>query len=172
MKVVPMQIQMSLSQSRGRLPSVLRRYVRAAVGDTSGAAAIEFGVMIPLLSLMVVSVTDIGLAVYRKMQVENAAQAGAQYAIARGFDTSGISSAVTSATNSAAITASPAPLLFCGCPTRGGVSSVSCGTVCAGGAQAGTYTTVSAQATYSTLINYQIVAATYTYSAQSTARLQ
>jgi len=167
-----MRIRMSLSQSRGRIPHVLRRHVRAAVGDTSGAAAIEFGFMIPLLSLMVVSVTDIGLAVYRKMQVEEAAQAGVQYAIARGFDTSGISSAVTSATNSTTVTASPAPVQFCGCPTSGGVSSVSCGTVCTGGAQAGTYATVSAQATYSTLINYQIVAATYTYNAQSTARLQ
>ncbi|WP_271566512.1 TadE/TadG family type IV pilus assembly protein [Bradyrhizobium sp. CCBAU 11386] len=146
--------------------------MRAAVRDTRGAAAIEFGIMIPLLSLMVVSVSDIGLAVYRKMQVEQAAQAGAQYAIARGFDASGISSAVTSATNSTVITASPAPVQFCGCPTNEGVSSVSCGTVCSGGAQAGTYATVSAQATYYTLINYQIVAATYTYNARSTARLQ
>ncbi|UPK40358.1 hypothetical protein IVB18_18615 [Bradyrhizobium sp. 186] len=128
--------------------------------------------MIPLLSLMVVSVSDIGLAVYRKMQVEDAAQAGAQYAIVHGFDMSGISSAVTSATNSTAITASPSPVQFCGCPTSTGVSSVSCGTVCTGGAQAGTYATVSAQATYYTLINYQIVGATYTYNAQSTARLQ
>ncbi|GLR85113.1 TadE/TadG family type IV pilus assembly protein [Bradyrhizobium iriomotense] len=146
--------------------------MRTAARDTRGAAAIEFGIMVPLLSLMVVSVADIGLAVYRKMQVEEAAQAGAQYAIARGFDTSGISSAVTSATNSTAITASPGPVQFCGCPTSGGVSSVGCGTVCTGGAQAGTYATVSAQATYYTLINYQIVAATYTYNAQSTARLQ
>ncbi|WP_456654679.1 TadE/TadG family type IV pilus assembly protein [Bradyrhizobium sp. JR3.5] len=140
--------------------------------DTGGVAAIEFGIMIPLFSLMVVSVTDIGLAVYRKMQVENAAQAGAQYAIARGFNTSGISNAVTSATNSTAITASPSPVQFCGCPTSTGISTVSCGTVCTGGAQAGTYATVSAQATYYTMINYQIVAATYTYNAQSTARLQ
>ncbi|MDA9427150.1 hypothetical protein XH97_34290 [Bradyrhizobium sp. CCBAU 53380] len=143
----------------------------AAVRDTRGIAAIEFAIMVPLLSLMVVSVTDIGLAVYRKMQVEDAAQAGAQYAIAHGFDASAMSSAVTSATNSTAITASPAPIQFCGCPTSRGVSTVSCGTVCTGGAQAGTYTTVSAQATYYTLINYQIVSS-YTYNAQSTARLQ
>jgi Flp pilus assembly protein TadG len=149
-----------------------RDLIGNVVRDTRAVAAVEFGIMIPLLSLMVVSVTDIGLAVYRKMQVENAAQAGAQYAIARGFDTSGISSAVTSATNSTVITASPSPVQFCGCPSSTGVSTVSCGTVCTGGAQAGTYATVSAQATYYTLINYQIVAATYTYNAQSTARLQ
>ncbi|OAE99058.1 hypothetical protein AYJ54_33920 [Bradyrhizobium centrolobii] len=161
-----------LCHSRFRTFLRLREFVFAAVRDTDGAAAIEFGFMVPLLSLMVVSVTDIGLAVYRKMQVENAAQAGAQYAIVHGFSASGISSAVTSATNSTVTTASPSPVQFCGCPTGTGVSTVSCGTVCTGGTQAGTYATVSAQATYYTLINYQIVAATYTYNAQSTVRLQ
>ncbi|MGY4285517.1 Flp pilus assembly protein TadG [Bradyrhizobium sp. LM2.7] len=159
-------------KSQVRSFDAVRDLVHAAVRDNGGAAAIEFAFMIPLLSLMVVSVSDIGLAVYRKMQVENAAQAGAQYAIVHGFDTSSISSAVTSATNSTAITASPSPVQFCGCPTSTGISSASCGTVCTGGAQAGTYARVSAQATYYTLINYQIVAATYTYNAQSTARLQ
>jgi Flp pilus assembly protein TadG len=149
-----------------------RSLLQDAAQDTSGVAAIEFAIMIPLLSLMVVSVTDIGLAVYRKMQVENAAQAGAQYAIAHGFDTNGISQAVTSATNSLAITASPSPVTFCGCPASSGVSTVSCGTVCGGGALSGTYTTVSARATYSTLINYGIVAESYGYSAQSTTRLR
>jgi Flp pilus assembly protein TadG len=166
-----MQVQKQFFHSL-RSYGAFRDLIGDVACDTRAVAAIEFGIMIPLLSLMVVSVTDIGLAVYRKMQVENAAQAGAQYAIARGYDVSGISNAVTSATNSTAITASPSPVQFCGCPTSTGVSTVSCGTVCTGGAQAGTYTTVSAQATYSTLINYQIVAADYTYNAQSTARLQ
>ena len=159
---------------RGQVPpfGILRGLVRGIARDTGGVAAIEFAIMIPLFFLMIVSVTDIGLGVYRKIQVENAAQVGTQYAIARGFDTSGISNAVTSATNSTAITASPSPVQFCGCPTSTGISTVSCGTVCTGGAQAGTYTTVSAQATYSTLINYQLVAATYSFNAQSTARLQ
>lgn len=172
MKLASMRPQNPLF--RDRLPpfNIQRGLVRGIVRDTGGVAAIEFAIMIPLFFLMIVSVTDIGLGVYRKMQVENAAQVGTQYAIARGFDTSGISNAVTSATNSTAITASPSPVQFCGCPTSTGISTVSCGTVCTGGAQAGTYTTVSAQATYSTLINYQIVAATYSFDAQSTARLQ
>jgi Flp pilus assembly protein TadG len=167
-----MKVQKPSLLSRFASMRSLRAPLYNAVGDTSGVAAIEFGIMIPLLSLMAVSVTDIGLGVYRKMQVENAAQAGAQYAIARGFDTNGVSQAVISATNSTAITASPSPVTFCGCPTSTGVGAVSCGSVCMGGALAGTYATVSAQATYHTLINYQIVAQTYTYSAQSTARLQ
>jgi Flp pilus assembly protein TadG len=167
-----MQIHRPLSWNRVPRLGYLLRLGRIAGRETGGAAAVEFGIMIPLLSLMVISVTDVGLAVYRKMQVEGAAQAGAQYAIVRGFDANGITNAVTSATNSSAISASPSPVQFCGCPTSGGVSSVTCGTVCTGGAQAGTYATVSAQATYYTMINYQIVGPSYTVSAQSTARLQ
>ena len=167
-----MSVQTSLPHNRFRQVRWWAHRFWCAVRDTSGAAAIEFGIMIPLLSLMVVSVTDIGLAVYRKMQVENAAQAGAQYAIARGFDTTGISNAVTGATNSSVISASPAPIQFCGCPTSTGLSAMSCGAVCSSGAVAGTYATVSAQATYQTLFNYQIVANSYTFNAQSTTRLQ
>ncbi|MFB9269234.1 TadE/TadG family type IV pilus assembly protein [Bradyrhizobium erythrophlei] len=140
--------------------------------DARGAAAIEFGVLVPVLALMVVSVTDIGLAIYRKMQVENAAQAGVEYAIAHGFDTNAISAAVVSATNSNAISASPAPVKYCGCATTSGVSSMTCGATCPGGGSAGTYTTVSAQATYWTIINYQVVPTSYGYSTQSTVRLQ
>jgi Flp pilus assembly protein TadG len=88
-----------------------------AVKDTRGVAAVEFGFMIPLFSLMLVSVTDIGLSVYRKMQVGAAAQAGAQYAMVRDFDASAISTAVTSATNATAVTANPSPTKFCGCAT-------------------------------------------------------
>ncbi|MCP3464660.1 TadE/TadG family type IV pilus assembly protein [Bradyrhizobium sp. CCGUVB23] len=151
---------------------VWRTLLQGGIRDARGAAAIEFGILIPLLSLMVVSVTDIGLAVYRKMQVEGAAQVGAQYAITHGFDTTGISAAVTSATNSSSITASPGAFQFCGCPGTAGLSTVSCGSTCPSGNLAGTYATVSAQATYHTLINYQIVAPLYTFTAQATSRLQ
>lgn len=142
------------------------------VKNTSGAAAVEFGFMISLFSLMLVSVTDIGLGVYRKMQVEGAAQAGAQYAMVRGFDASAISTAVTSATNAAAVTANPSPTKFCGCTTGSSISNAACGTTCPGGAMAGTYATVSAQASYSTILNYRVVPVSYTFNAQSTVRLQ
>ena len=155
-----------------RRPGLLRRFFTRAASNTSGAVAVEFGFMVPVFALMVVSVIDIGLGVYRKMQVENAAQAGVQYAIAHGFDVDAISNAVTSATNSSAIAASPLPVTFCGCATGSGITTVSCGTTCPGGALAATYTTVSAQATYGTILNYQVVPYTYTYSKQSTARLQ
>ncbi len=152
--------------------STLRRFFARVAGDQSGAAAIELGLLAPVLTLMMVSVIDIGRGVYRKMQVEDAAQVGAQYAMRNGFDANAISNAVVSATNFSSIAASPAPVQFCGCATGSGINTVSCGTTCPGGAVAGTYTTVSAQATYSSLLNYQIVPQNYNFSAQSTARLQ
>lgn len=156
---------------RTPIRSLLRRSLGRAADDCRGAAAVEFGIIVPLLTLMTISVTDIGLAVYRKMQVENAAQAGAQYAMVNGFDSASIVSAVTSATNSTAITASPAPAKFCGCASGSSISTVTCGATCTGGATAGIYVKVSAQANYYTILDYQIVS-TYTLSAQSTARLQ
>jgi Flp pilus assembly protein TadG len=155
-----------------RVSRTLIRHFTRAVKDTTGAAAVEFGFMIPIFGLMLISVTDIGLSAYRKMQVEAAAQVGAQYAIVNGFDESAISTAVTRATNATAITATPSPTKYCGCSTVSSIGTVSCGTTCPGGAIAGTYTTVSAQASYSTIMDYGVVPATYTFNAQSTVRLQ
>lgn len=148
------------------------RLFTRATGDTGGAAAIEFGVVVPVLTLMVIATADIGIGVYHKMQVEDAAQAGVEWAIRNGFDSNGITNAVTSATN-ASVIASPAPQQFCGCATGSTVSPVACGTPCPGGAAlAGTYATVGAQLTYTTMLTYGVVPSTYTFSAQSTARLK
>lgn len=155
-----------------RASRILIRNSTRAANDTTGAAAVEFGFMIPIFGLMLISVIDIGLSVYRKMQVEQAAQVGAQYAVVHGFDASAISTAVTSASNATAVTATPSPTKFCGCVTGSSISNVSCGTTCPGGAIAGTYTTVSAQASYSTTLDYRVVPASYTFNAQSTVRLQ
>lgn len=139
--------------------------------DKRGVAAVEFSIVVPLLTLMVIAIADIGFAVYRKTQVEDAAQAGAEWAIKNGFDSSGISNAVTSATN-ASIIASPVPAQFCGCATASSISAVACGTPCPDGTLAGTYATVSAQLTYNTTLNYGVAPVTYVFGSQSTVRLQ
>ena len=151
---------------------MFRVFLRRAAGNTGGAAAIEFGVVVPMLALMVTAVIDIGLGVHAKMQLEDAAQAGIEWAIRNGFDANKISSAVTSATNNSNITATPAPVQFCGCANGASVASATCGAPCPGGATAGTYVTVSAQTTYNTMMNYPAVPSTYNFAMQSTARLQ
>jgi Flp pilus assembly protein TadG len=173
-----------------RARNMFRRVLARAAGDTSGVAAIEFAIIVPILVLMVVATADIGMGFYRKMQVEGATQAGAEWAIKNGFDANAMSNAVisatsapalsvspapvqfVSATSAPALSVSPAPVQFCGCANGSAISTVACGTTCPGGASAGTYTTVSAQMTYNTILNYGFFPSTYNFSSQSTVRLK
>src|SRR5947209_5111210 len=65
---------------------------------TDAIAAVEFAVIAPLLAGILVPVTDLGMCLYQKMQVQNSAQAGAQYASAHGWNSTSIQNAVTGAT--------------------------------------------------------------------------
>ena len=145
---------------------------KSFVRNQSGIAAIEFAVLGAFLCLLVVGVGDLGLAFYSNMQVQNSAQAGAQYAAVHGFDATAVSNAVTNATSVTGITASPAPTQFCGCVTGSTMATATCGTTCANGMTAGTYVSVSAARTYSTLISYPGFPASYSQAATSTVRIQ
>ncbi|HWU54221.1 MAG TPA: TadE/TadG family type IV pilus assembly protein [Rhizomicrobium sp.] len=149
-----------------------RKSVRKFVRANSGIAAIEFAILGAVLCLIVVAVGDLGLGFYSYMQVQNSAQAGAQYAAVHGFNSTAISSAVTSATSVSGITASPAPQQFCGCVSGSTMTTATCGTVCPDGMSAGTYVSASAVRDYSTLISYPGFASTYHQTATSTVRIQ
>ena len=140
--------------------------------NDSGVAAIEFAVLGAVLCMIVVAVGDLGLGFYSNMQVQNSAQAGAQYAAVHGFNSTSVSNAVTNATSVAGITASPAPTQFCGCVTGSTMATATCGSVCANGMTAGTYVSVSAARTYTTLISYPGFPSSYSQTATSTVRIQ
>src|SRR3954462_13076694 len=93
-----------------------------------GIAAIEFAIMGAVLCLTVVAVGDLGMGFYSYMQVQNSAQAGAQYASVHGYNSGAISSAVTNATSVPGVSASPAPQQYCGCASGATVSNATCGT--------------------------------------------
>jgi Flp pilus assembly protein TadG len=146
--------------------------MRFAKAD-GGAAAIEFAIVGAVLCLLVVATGDIGMGFYSYMEVQNSAQAGAEYAAVHGYNSGAISTAVTNATSVTGITASPAPMQFCGCASGAAVNSVTCGTVCLNNNMpAGTYVTASASRTYSTLISYPMFPASYQQTATSTVRIQ
>jgi Flp pilus assembly protein TadG len=151
---------------------VVRKLLAKAKTCTAGVAAIEFAIAAPILVLVMFCTTDLGLGIYRKMQVENAAQAGAEYAVLYGFAASSISSAVTQATSFSDISASPAPSQFCGCASDTGVTTADCSSTCTGGIAPGTYVTVSAQATYTTILHYPVIPDSFIFAAQSTVRIQ
>ena len=131
-----------------------------------------------MLLAMAIYTMDYGLLTFSQMEVQNAAQAGAQYAVANNaYNSAAISTAVTTATKFTAVTATSSQ--FCGCPAATSITfcSASCTTcntgTCAATVQ-GLYVTVKASpiTLYTPLIKYGLVAASYDISAQSTVRLR
>jgi Flp pilus assembly protein TadG len=137
-----------------------------------GTAAIEFAVIGAFLCMTVVATADLGMGFYSNMEVQNSAQAGAQYAAVHGYNSTAIASAVTNATSVSGITASPAPAQFCGCVAGGTVNNATCGTTCADGMTAGTYVSASAVRDYTTLVSWPMFPASYHQTATSTVRIQ
>ena len=146
--------------------------VSSARNNREGLSGIEFALIAPVLILSFIATADFGLAIYAKMEVENAAQAGTEYAARNGYTSSSVTSAVTAATSMSGVSATPAPSQFCGCPSTSGVTTATCNTNCASGAAAGTYVSASAQATYTTIISYPGIPSSYTFSSTSTVRIK
>ncbi len=147
------------------------RRLAALLDADDGSAVMEFSIAAPVLAIIFVPLIDVGMAVYQQMQVQDAAQAGAQYAMRHGWNSSAIQSAVTSAT-ALSVNATPAPSKSCGCPDSSSVSAATCGSTCSDGQTAGTYVTVGAQVTYTPLLPYPTMGNSITLSAQTTARIE
>jgi Flp pilus assembly protein TadG len=155
-----------------------------------GVSAVEFALVSAALVVpLVLGGYDIGSALYRWMEVGNAARAGAAYATYCGcFNETNIVAAVGNATTLASIvpnssqgTPSPAPTQFCGCPSAtSGVTATAntppaCGsTQCSSGGFDGTYVTVNAQAQYTPVFSYPGIVPTsghFTLGSQTTVRI-
>lgn len=121
-----------------------------------GNGSIEFAFVALFLSTLALGVLDFGLGFWQAMQVQNAARAGAQYAIEHSDATaSAIQAAVTGATSLSGLQATPAPTHSCFCPdAASGIAGATCGSSCSGGGTAQTYWAVSAQASYSTIFTW------------------
>ena len=84
----------------------LRRLLRC----TRAVAAIEAGIIFPVLLTMTIGIVDLGMAMYEKMAVNAAAQAGAAYAVIHNsVSGSGFTSAMQDAAGGLTISATPAP---------------------------------------------------------------
>lgn len=155
--------------------TVMRRWSRhlARLGRAiGGTAAVEFGLAAPILMGLLVPVADLGIAFAEQMQVQQAAQAGAQYALLHGYDSTAISSAVSHGSTLSGVSASPAPSQSCGCPTGSAISAVTCGTTCSNGEIAGSYVFVNSQAVYTPVLPYSLLGDSVTLAAQTAVRVQ
>ncbi|WP_316229503.1 TadE/TadG family type IV pilus assembly protein [Bradyrhizobium sp. SZCCHNR1070] len=104
---------------------------RSGRRSESGTAAIEFALFLPFLFILLVGTVDLGFAMYEAMQVSNAVEAGMLYAAKNGWDSAGITNSVLSASSvypggTPALTATPAPRRFCGCPQATGITEMAC----------------------------------------------
>ena len=140
------------------------------VADRRGAAILEFALILPVVVALLVGMIDYGMLAYQTMEVSAAAHAGAEYALHYGWNTTGIQSAVTSATT-LTVSANPAPQLKTACVTAGAVV-VTAGTTCSSGAAAGSYVQVNAQATFTPIITWSSFAMPSTIAAQAMIRIQ
>ena len=156
----------------------LRRWVSRLVSlmrAKAGTAAVEFGLTAPLLLGLLVPMADLGIAFSEQLQVQQAAQAGAQYASYQPWNSNSstaIANAVTSATTLAGLTATPAPSHSCGCPNGTAIAAATCGSTCSDGTTAGYYVVVNAQLAYTPVLPYSLLGSSVTLAAQSTIRVQ
>ena len=160
----------ALKRACSRAMVAIRRLVSGPDAER-GAAALEFAVIAPTLVLATVCTVDLGLGLYQRMQVQNAAHAGAVYAATHGFSAADISNVVTSATKSTSIAAAPAPAQFCGCASNAGIADAACNTACPGGATSGNYIRVSAQTSYAPLLPYPLLPTPLDLSSQAVVRI-
>ena len=137
----------------------------------AGAAALELGLMAPFLILLVVGAVDLGSAVYKGMEAQNAAEAGAVFASKYGLNVAGISAAVANATGSAGITATPTPAQFCGCPTTTGIASTACTSACGDGSAPGQYVRINARITHQTMFSSTGLTLPATITGEAVVRL-
>jgi Flp pilus assembly protein TadG len=168
--------------NRTALRQAVRRFLVGEEG-IAGAALVEFTVLTPMLVIMSIYTMDYGLLFYYKLELQNTAQAGAQWVMAnRVYNSSDIQTAAQNATKLPPSNFKVTTSQFCGCPEGSGgnpivtqlsVGSCTASSTCTSGV-AGTYVSVSVTPTtaYHSLIPYGLVPSTYSLTAQSTVRIQ
>ncbi len=145
--------------------------VKALAAARSGAAGVEFALLLPVLVLLLMGMFDYGALAYQTMQVSAAAHAGADYALHSGWNLTAVQSAVTNATPLASVSATPAPTLSLGCITSGALV-VTTGTSCPSGGTPGHFVIVNAQAPFSPLVAWSALALPSTITAKAVVRIQ
>ena len=165
----------------GRLAARLRpslTWIGALARDRRGVSAVEFGLAAPVFLAALSPLIDLGLAFSQQIRVNQAVEAGAQYAAVNQYNNGTWATNVQSAiTNATSLTVSPTVgSETCGCPnaTNTAISNVGsppCTQACTDGTIAGYYVTISATATYTSVIPYPIIN-NPTLSSQAVVRIQ
>jgi Flp pilus assembly protein TadG len=127
---------------------VIRATLQRFAADRGGNVAIEFALALPILTVLMLGLLDLGRFSMQKSAMLQGAQEGANYGIQYPTDTSGITSTAQTATGLTGVTASPS--VFCEC-TAG--TTVTCGTTCSGGGAPKKYVTVTTNKSFSSALS-------------------
>jgi Flp pilus assembly protein TadG len=161
-------------------PRPARLSLRSLAGDTEGAALIEITLFMPILALMAVAIINLGLYFSYSIQVENAAQAGAQSAIINAVQSGYSSGSTTTAGQDANNTSLPSvytaitvtPTLQCGCVSGSSLTLSTWTTSCAT-ATCGTYVEAVASGTFTPFSKFgSFFPSSYSLSSTATVRVQ
>jgi Flp pilus assembly protein TadG len=138
--------------------------------DEGGAAAVEFALLLPALTLLAAGLIDASRLIADRMQVQAAADAGADYARANGWNPAAIQSAVIAATPLAGVSA-PTPQMASDCVSGTTLVAITTGSCPSGGAPGG-FVTVTAQKPFSTLTPWPQGTFPATITARAVVRVQ
>jgi len=134
----------------------------------SGTAAIEFGLAIPVLAVLLTAIVEIGFSMYQAKQVSYGAEAGLFYAAQNGWNAAGIQNAAINATGLTGTAATASQ--FCGCPSSTGITAASCSATCSDGSQPSQYIQINVSLARRSIIINSGFALPSTISAQSILR--
>lgn len=106
----------------------IRSCLIRVAGDRAGNFMLEFALSLPVLSLMLVGMLDLGRYALQQSSITEGARQGAQYGILAYTDTANINTTARNATGLSGVTATNA--VFCECVAG---TTVSCSSTCGTG---------------------------------------
>lgn len=140
------------------------RMISRAWNSRRAAAAVEFAILMPILTAIIIGLINWGLVMLEKMSLTSAARAGAQYALFDNSDTDSIKQAVVDSTNLSITTSNVTTSCTCG-----DGSSTTCGVTCPGtGSDADQFMTINVSESYTLLL----VSTTLTLTGSATIRTE
>ena len=158
-------MQTTRPEARSPVVAWLLRAARRGIASEGGNAAVEFGIIAPVLVGLLVPIADFGFYIFDQMQLNLAAQAGMEYAARNSWDPAATQQAAISASPSLNLTAQNVNVSqYCGCPSGGSIVQQNCNDPNTG-QQAncnndpnqplvGIYVNVTTTFQYNTLFNY------------------
>jgi len=181
----PWIVDLPIRLPSGWLAAALRprlAWIGALARDRRGVSAVEFGLAAPMFLAALSPVIDLGLAFSQQIRINQAVEAGAQYASSNPYAGSSWSSNVSNAMTNAIANLTITPTVSnetCGCPnatsttiTMGYGSPPTCTGPCPDSSNPGYYVTITAQATYTSVMPYSILGSSATLSSQAVVRVQ